>query len=409
MAAKTFYVWTTGADTNSGSSEATTPIANGTAATRSGAVYTLDGTPDLSGVTANQDTIHIVGETSGRGNDGTIFEITAVDDGVDTVTVDPTPTGGTSGLTWAIGGAFATIDKSMNVVADKDTVYVKATATYDENADVVTAGSLTGGITYEGYTTTPGDNGKPVWKNSSGNALTDTVTFGYYIFKNFDFDGSSSIGVNIGSAYKFINCDFQNNGGTGCIGSSYINFIRCTSKSNSGNGFQPTGSGCKVVGCVIGDNTFRGINFNSSIASIVYKTVIYGGNSGGSGEGILNCGDWMSIIGCTIDGDGTSSDLISFATNEYPKLICDNILYDGGWGIDMMSTVGGEEWAAFVGYNLVNSNSNGDYTYSTDANPIVGFGDVTSAPSFTDEANDDYTLATGSAAIDSGISPGGIT
>jgi hypothetical protein len=38
-----------------------------------------------------------------------------------------------------------------------------------------------------------------------------------------------------------------------------------------------------------------------------------------------------------------------------------------------------------------------------------GYGDVSGAPAFTDEANDDYTLATGSAAIDSGVSPGGIT
>ena len=56
---------TTGADTNSGSSEGSAK-ANGTAATRAAAVYTLDGSPDLSGVVDNQDTIHIVGETSGR-------------------------------------------------------------------------------------------------------------------------------------------------------------------------------------------------------------------------------------------------------------------------------------------------------------------------------------------------------
>src|SRR5210317_2245162 len=100
MTALVYYVDTGGADTNSGTSAGTSPIANGTAATRSTNVYTLDGSPDLSGVTPNVDAIHIVGETSGRGFDGTLFEITAVDDTGKTVTVDPTPTGGTSGLTW---------------------------------------------------------------------------------------------------------------------------------------------------------------------------------------------------------------------------------------------------------------------------------------------------------------------
>ena len=82
----TFYVdGTSGSDNNSGSTTGT-PL-TGTAATRSAAVYTLDGTPDLSGVTVNEDTIRINGETSGNGSTGDIFTITAVDDGADTVTV----------------------------------------------------------------------------------------------------------------------------------------------------------------------------------------------------------------------------------------------------------------------------------------------------------------------------------
>ena len=95
-----------GADSNAGTSEGAA-IASGTAATRSGAVYTLDGSPDLSGVSPNIDAIRITGETSGNGYSTERFTITAVDNGAKTVTVSPTPTGGTSGLTWVIGGAFA--------------------------------------------------------------------------------------------------------------------------------------------------------------------------------------------------------------------------------------------------------------------------------------------------------------
>ena len=59
-------------------------------------------------------------------------------------------------------------------------------------------------------------------------------------------------------------------------------------------------------------------------------------------------------------------------------------------------------------YNLMNSN-NTDYSPAPVTNDFMPFNDVASAPAFTDEAGDDYTLGASSPAIDAGLQPGGIT
>ena len=69
---------------------------------------------------------------------------------------DPTPTGGTSGLTWAIGGGLATIQQAMDDVDAGDTIYVEA-GTYTETVDIKTAGNSSAPIKVWPYTTTPGD------------------------------------------------------------------------------------------------------------------------------------------------------------------------------------------------------------------------------------------------------------
>ena len=58
--------------------------------------------------------------------------------------------------------------------------------------------------------------------------------------------------------------------------------------------------------------------------------------------------------------------------------------------------------------NLINSCTNSYYDGSGEI-AFLGDGDVTTAPSFTDEANDDYTVTQDSPAVGAGIKPGGIT
>jgi hypothetical protein len=67
---------------------------------------TFSSATDLSGVVADGSHVLYLATSTGR----RFFNITAVDDGADTVDVTEAPAGTTSGLSWAIGGKRATLD-----------------------------------------------------------------------------------------------------------------------------------------------------------------------------------------------------------------------------------------------------------------------------------------------------------
>src|SRR3990167_1938781 len=101
MALPTIYFDTGGNAANSGSRDSAGALVTGTAATVVGLVVTLDGSPDLSGVaTDGSDTIRLADSSNSNQK---IFKITAVDDALNTVTVDVAPTGIVSSA-WRIGG-----------------------------------------------------------------------------------------------------------------------------------------------------------------------------------------------------------------------------------------------------------------------------------------------------------------
>lgn len=324
--------------------------------------------------------------------------------------VDSAATGTADGLSEA--NAFTTIDAAMNIMATAGagphTVYVKATATYDENGNIDTAGSNTAVITFEGYTTTTGDNGKVTWTNSSGSALTDTPAGSYYVFKNFKFNGCSSSGVAVASYLAFINCEFTSNGGAGYAGAaSYTVFLNCIFANNTSQGFSSTNSTrARFLGCIAYGNGNENIK-NSGVDTLFYKCVSYAPAAGN--DVIYNNADFSITLGCTIDGDGTTGSCFD-ANTENQSVLTDCILYDASVGVTQNDSGGTINWQSVFSYNLVNSLTNVYYTGSAAlTGPLIGIGDVTGAPAFTDEAGDDYRLGEGSPAIGSGVVPGGIT
>lgn len=115
----------TGSDTTaSGSAGAIT--ANGTNASFSGSVVTLDGSPDLSGFDADEDVLFL-DTTSGR----KFFDLSGANDGADQVTCVNAPAGTATGLTWAIGGKRATFGHadSRSVFTDAKTGWTISTET----------------------------------------------------------------------------------------------------------------------------------------------------------------------------------------------------------------------------------------------------------------------------------------
>lgn len=387
----------TGSDNNSGAPF--TAIANGTAATRAAAVYTLDGSPDLSGVTVNEDTIRIVGETSGNGSTGDTFTITAVDDGADTVTVSPTPTGGTSGLSWYLGGAHATIQRGMNSVDAGDTLYIKASGTYNEDISYDTYGLVDSRVTIEGYTTTPGDGGRVTISGTTNCLTLSTATNYYVIFKGLNFTGCSDSGVlGIGTDRPiFYNCKFHNNGGYGVRLDNTCTFINCEAYGNTFYGFDVDTEGV-FIGCIAHTNGSVGIHTDGGSArdTLFYKNLCY--NNVGSA---LSCGGRANYIANTIDGDNVgTADGINLAGNARAYVI-DNVIHDCDEGVRGTGTL----TDALIFNNCLSQNTT-DYNVVGPASP-KGLNDVTTAdPKFIDEANDDYNLQHQSPAASAGIKPG---
>jgi hypothetical protein len=307
---------------------------------------------------------------------------------------------GNAGTSEGAGNAWATIQKAMDTVVAGDKVWIKASGTYDENADVVTAGAGNSfEILFEGYSSIPGDDGRVTWKNSSGTALTDTVGSAYCYFRNFDFNGSSSTGVSLNGFYGFENCIFQNNGVYGVNGSSRFCFLNCEFYNNSNYGAFFTSFDITVIGCIFGGNAS---GLRASTRCVVYKTLFYN-----NANAINVNNDGLIALGNTLDGDNVGGTGITIGGNMF-KLIVDNIIYDFTVGVSQSATVGAELATAVVDYNLVNDN-NTDYSIAGANWRTQGQYDVTTAPAFTDEANDDYTLDSASPARAAGAKPGVIS
>jgi len=114
------------------------------------------------------------------------------------------------------------------------------------------------------------------------------------------------------------------------------------------------------------------------------------------------------ILGCTTDGEADADIGIHFDADvaaQYINAAVNNIIYDCSTGI--LSDADNKE-RVISRNNLFNdNNTNVTNWLAVDAGDGVGDrGDVTGAPAFTDEGADDYTLGSGSAAIDKGLDSG---
>ncbi len=396
MAAGDFYVdASAGADTNGGTSAGSAIVSGASADTDGTTTVSLsDDTPDLSGVSVG-DCIRLAAEGGGR-RSGDIFEITAVDDGADTVTVTPTP-GSNLNQAWAIGGAWATIQKAANTVlaADTDYVWVKGGTSYTETVNISLAMGNTSPATFEGYTTATGDGGQFTINGAAtrANGMTDSITAAaYYIFKNMRITDHTSHGTSLSmDACVWKNCKFDNNGGAGMLGDDYHRFENCEFSDNTTDGCD-----VDVAAAFIGCRAYRnGLDGLEARTGIMFGCVSYSN----AGNGLIFSGAGLSFhvfINCTVDGHAKDTGVGIHCGSSFAGLniTINNIVYDCVGGIN---TTAGMQEQLISRNNLVNSNTadyiGGGATYS---------GEVTADPQFTEEAAQDYTLASGSPAKGAG-------
>jgi hypothetical protein len=395
-----------GSDTNSGSTTSSTPKASGTgASTIVGATVDLSvDTPDLSTVVVG-DTIRLNARVDGK-NSSDIFEITAVDDGLDTVNVSPAPNSITSGVTWAIGGAFVTLGKLIFSASAGDILYCNGI--FDESIDMVNT-TAAGAIAANGevnafpriigYTTTPGDNGMAILdsNNTKSNAIILKNNSNYWSFENIRITRYTGQGFRYAFttfASRFINCEVDHCGGTLAFGvPQYSTVIDCYSHDNAGNGFE-TPEMSLFANCVCVANSghgFYGTGGNHYYTCLSKANLL----SGFYQSDDVNHKS-LIVFNCIVDGSGITQTGIRISDDAQVRqaVVMNNIVINCVSGIVAQSD------------NGIYNNGYNNLVYNC-TTPRVNFTDVSGSvsgePLFVNSNILDYTPAVGGAQISAGF------
>lgn len=306
MAFTEFYIQTSGDDLNSGSttsnaSSVTTTNGdwNQTTANR---FIAASGTP-FSGVSVG-DWASIY--TDGSTTTTMIGRVTAINGSGASIDISTTArsgstTAGATGRTCKIGGAWATLKTPMGFITGSATnssgnitrVNVKSGTTYNVTSSSAITYNQSGVVWLQGYTSSPGDGGRPTIDGGSSGASYIVFTIG-------------------SSATHLIMKDliFSNNGSTGSArilsftsGAVRIIVDRCTTTGGKGSGFHNAAAQTTFYECEAyannSSNTANDGGFSASALTTYFRCLSYS-NSG-------NVNNGFSVSGNTIFADCIAS------------------------------------------------------------------------------------------------------
>lgn len=402
----TLYIDTNGSATNSGSSDQNTADLSGSAATVSDTVVSLDGSPDLSGLSttgANQAAIYINDATNSNRK---IFWITAVDNDAKTVTVDVAPTGVTSS-SWAIGGRHVLTNASIEgAVRAGDTVIFNNSPASQSGAMWTFRAS---GDATNGYIKLKGKDGTRPVLNTTGNTSCVSTSFNDFCWVEnleIDQDGASGNGITVaGNQCVTFNVKVSSAAGHG---------ILITNSGNSVIGCEITGCGLNGIniteyticfGNYIHDNTGSGIACTSPSVTILRNVIESNGGSGIAYTGSISAGAGsLAIIeGNTIYGNGEHG--LTVTDDDSPIYLINNIFDTNGDGAGEYNVnwakgdlQGFHAWNVFYQGGETAENLNGPTT-----NAYVANSEITTDPQLTDPGSGDFTLGDSSPAKAAGF------
>lgn len=292
-------------------------------------------------------------------------------------------------------GPWQTIDHAMNTVAaaDDTMVYCRAEAAYTESPSIDTAVTSTlQTCTFEGYTTTPGDDGQIT---ITGNLVDSIVTRVHYCFKNIIFDANSALNYCVFiTSYEimFRKCVFKNAliDGVSCVNAAW--FWDCDFEDNTSDGISCTW-GCFFANCRFYRNGAAGIDCSAS--TVCWNCTFFSNVGDAINAGAAN-EDHIIVINCTIDGDGKDTDfgVSKGAAFRGMVAIINCIIYDCTTGDDAA-----HDERDLLLNNLYNSNTVDHSQSGSDQEGTF----QTGAPDFVNEvAGADYTLNAASPAVSAG-------
>jgi hypothetical protein len=400
MALPTLYIDTGGHAQGSGSTDGAPIVSNTSGAAVSGTTVTLAGV-DLSGV-ANDGSMTIFINDATNSNQK-IFKITAVDDTLDTVTVDVAPTGTIVNSAWGIGGRFVYDSTRFESALASGWTVIINNSPAAKAADFITmrvAGTATAGfITFRGKTGV-----RPQLVVTNTTQCVETSVGGLWWFENLEFiqQGASGTCVNISSSNGCVikDCKISDSGGAGIATSGVVRIISSEITGCGGDAISLSGSSVLqiVKGCNIHDNTGKGIVSSGNNPNVQALFNIIDSNGG---QGIHLSGASTSIAHSswiehnTIYGNGDSGLQIDDA--DTIANIANNIFQDNGNAAGEFNVewvAGDAQKASLHGWNCFYHQGGGGGAnlsgLTTDAT------EITTDPLFTNPGSGDFTLQSSS-------------
>jgi len=300
------------------------------------------------------------------------------------------------GTSEGAGNAWKTLGHAATSVAAGDKVWVKASADYTEVLTISVVGTTTAPVIWEGYTTTIGDNGVATINGGGARATGIVPAAGgnFQVFKNLRATAHTSHGVGstLWDHATFKHCRFDNNGGNGVVIDENAIFEGCYAHNNTSSGFRASaGAGVSFIGCISNSNGASGISFDTGVCyrCICFANATIGFEQTGTFQGVF--------IECLSDGNniaGSKGFRIAQALAQSNIVVVNCIAYRCAIGFE--SAVGLDTERTVSMHNLVNACTTPYVAFAT------FFGEVTGAPSFINEATQDYGINASSPAKGAG-------
>ena len=315
-----------------------------------------------------------------------------------TITVDQTPVSGgdgTSGTGNVAGRRAVWTDAVWETYVPGITNYVLATATMTltEALNIAIDGTAVApisvfGMTSAGALNPTGDN-RPLIDCGGYAALGSTATF--WRFRDLRITTTATNGFFVGNSSNVRNCKVTN------------------TSTTTGRKALMTSAYAIVTDCELSSSYGQGLSLGASAS--VLRTYVHDCNQGaGTREGIA-LGNACTLLECIVDTCTVAVQAAAVTGGELNRCT----LYSGTTGIDastaysmilennvVASFTTGLDWDTATPLNVWQNNDIWDC--GTDrVNVAAGTGDNDVDPSFTDAANGDFSLASGSGILDTGI------